>query len=86
MKYAEWRFDAVPQIMDGMNISNYVDPDIELKLRELEEEEAHKFAEMEAADMGGGDDNSDIEEEEEAAVKEIRERKRTMRNMGGKKE
>ena len=36
--------------------------------------------------MGGGYDNSDIDEEEEADVQEIRERKRTMRNVGGKKE
>ena len=33
LKDAEWRFDAVPQIMDRMNVSDYVDPDIELKLR-----------------------------------------------------
>ena len=55
--------------MDGMNVSDYVDPDIELKLRELEEEESHNLAELEAADLGeGGGDNSDIGEEEEAAV------------------
>ena len=55
LKDAEWCFDAVPQIMDGMNVSNYVDPDIELKLRELEEEEeAQQLSDMEVADMGGG--------------------------------
>ena len=32
LKDAECRFDAVPQIMDGMNITNYVDTDIDLKL------------------------------------------------------
>ena len=40
MKYTEWHFDAVPQMMKKMNVSEYVDLDIELKLRELEEEEA----------------------------------------------
>ena len=35
MKDVEWRFDAVTQIMDIMNISDYVDSDIELKLREF---------------------------------------------------
>ena len=40
--------------MDGMNVSDYVDPYIDLKLRELEEEEAQQLAKMEAADMGGG--------------------------------
>ena len=33
LKDAEWRFNAVPQIMDGTNVSDYVDPDIDLKLR-----------------------------------------------------
>ena len=33
LKDAEWCFDAVPQIMDGMNVFDYVDSDIELKLR-----------------------------------------------------
>ena len=34
LKDAEWRFDAVHQIMDGMNVSDYVYSVIELKLRE----------------------------------------------------
>ena len=42
LKDAEWRFDAVPRIMDGMNVSDYVDSDIKMKLRELEEEEARR--------------------------------------------
>ena len=33
LKDAEWRFDAVYQIMDGMNVSDDVDSDINLKLR-----------------------------------------------------
>ena len=33
LKYAEWHFDVVPQIMDVMNIFDYVDLDIELTLR-----------------------------------------------------
>ena len=53
LKDAEWSFDAVTHIMDGMNISDYVDLDIELKLRELEEE-AQKIDETKAANMGRG--------------------------------
>ena len=33
LKDAEWRFNAVPHIMDGMNVFDYVDSNIELKLR-----------------------------------------------------
>ena len=58
--------------MDRMNISDYVDPDIELKLRELEEEEAQQIAEMEADNMmGGWGDDRDLDEEVEAAMQEI---------------
>ena len=81
LKDAEWRFYGVPQIMDGMNVSDYVDLDIELKLRELEEEEAQQLAKMEASIWGWGGDNSYIVKEEVVAVQEMRERKRTMRTF-----
>lgn len=35
----EWRYDAVPEIMDGMNVADWIDPDIDRKLAELEAEE-----------------------------------------------
>merc|ERR1719440_866873 len=34
-----WKYDKVPEIMDGRNIADFVDPDIEAKLAELEREE-----------------------------------------------
>ena len=40
--------------MDGMNVSDYVYSDIELKLTELEEEKSQYLAEIDAANMGGG--------------------------------
>lgn len=39
LKNPEWKFDAIPEIMDGKNIADFVDPDIERRLLELEEEE-----------------------------------------------
>lgn len=39
VKNDEWRYDAVPEIMDGMNVSDWIDPDIDRKLAELEAEE-----------------------------------------------
>ena len=53
-KDTEWSFYAVPQIMDGMNIFDYKDLDIELKLRGLEEEEPQQLAKTEAVGMGWG--------------------------------
>ena len=31
-----WKYDIVPEIMDGKNIIDFVDPEIEEKLRKLE--------------------------------------------------
>lgn len=36
----EWRFDTIPEIMDGKNVMDFFDPDIEARLQALEEEEA----------------------------------------------
>lgn len=35
----EWRYDIIPEIIDGKNISDFVDNDIEQRLAELEKEE-----------------------------------------------
>ena len=74
LKDEEWRFDAIPQILDGKNIVDCVDPDIDAKLARLEEEEA-QLVEEEAAAAMGDDPESDLDEEEAAAIGAIRERK-----------
>jgi len=79
LKNPEWRFDDIPQILDGRNIADYIDPDIDAKLAMLEKEEDQLVAEAEAAAMG--DDESDLDEEEEAAVEAIRDRKKQFRMM-----
>jgi len=35
----EWKYDAIPEIMDGKNVMDFVDPDIAEKLDALEREE-----------------------------------------------
>lgn len=79
LKNPDWRFDAIPEILDGKNIMDYVDPDIDAKLAALEKEEEQMMAEADAAAMG--DDESDLDEEEEAAVEAIRERKKHFQMM-----
>mmetsp|Transcript_24874 Transcript_24874/g.57341 ORF Transcript_24874/g.57341 Transcript_24874/m.57341 type:complete len:711 (-) Transcript_24874:113-2245(-) len=69
-----WRFDAIPEIVDGKNISDYIDADIDSKLAALEAEEEQLVAEEEAAAMGE-DPESELDEEEEAAVAAIRSRR-----------
>lgn len=34
-----WKYDIMPEIMDGHNILDFVDPDIDARLAELEREE-----------------------------------------------
>ena len=36
MKNDEWKFDPIPEIMDGKNIADFVDPDILAMLDRLE--------------------------------------------------
>jgi nucleolar GTP-binding protein len=74
----DYKFDVIPEIMDGKNIADFVDPDIELKLAALEEEEDARIAEKEAAGMGE-ESESDLDSDEEAAVSAIREKKAILR-------
>ena len=39
LKNEDWKFDAIPEVWEGKNVADFVDPDIEEKLRALEEEE-----------------------------------------------
>jgi nucleolar GTP-binding protein len=81
----EWRFDAIPEIMDGKNIADYCDADILQRLHELEAEEDQIIAELQAAKLmassmeGGDGEESDLDEEEQAAVDAIRARKKIIR-------
>lgn len=75
----EWKYDRIPEIYDGRNVADFVDPDIEAKLTALEEEEERLEAE-------GYYDNADseLETEEQAATRYradmIRERRQLIRN------
>jgi nucleolar GTP-binding protein len=80
LKDDSWKFDAIPEIMDGKNIADFVDPDIDAKLQALELEEEQIMAELQAAAMGE-ESESDLDSEEEAAVEAIRDRKKTVRLM-----
>ncbi|CAM9136341.1 unnamed protein product [Ectocarpus fasciculatus] len=36
----EWKFDTIPEFMDGKNVMDYFDPEIEAQLKALDDEEA----------------------------------------------
>lgn len=59
----EWKHDRIPEIFDGKNVYDFVDPDIEAKLQALEEEEEKLEAE------GYYDSDEEIDDVEEAEVR-----------------
>jgi len=69
----EWKFDKIPEIMDGMNIADYIDPDIETLLDRLEQEELEQLELLEQE--VDGEDGIELTEEERALLKEVQEAK-----------
>lgn len=56
LRQKEWAYDIVPEIVDGKNIADFVDPEIEKKLMELEREEDAREAVRDVendAEVGG---------------------------------
>ena len=73
-----WQGDVMPEIFDGKNIADFVDPDIEAKLAALEEEEEQLMKDYEAQQQLIEDEDSDLDEEEIDIVGKIRARKRVL--------
>lgn len=72
----EWKNDVMPEILDGHNVYDFIDPDILERLEELEREEQQRTGEE-----GGDDFEMDGEEltpEEKQALDEIRKKKRLL--------
>ena len=75
LKKSEWAYDIIPEIVDGKNIADFVDPAIEEKLAALEREEDAREAVRSVEDdleVGG---YRKLTEEENKMVKDIKERK-----------
>jgi nucleolar GTP-binding protein len=78
LKDPTWKYDKVPEIMDGHNIVDFVDPDIDKKLAELEKEEA-----LLLQDKKIGDDEEVLQDffKTEEMIDELRSRMRQRRLM-----
>jgi nucleolar GTP-binding protein len=72
LKDDEWRFDVIPEIMDGKNIVDYVDPEIMAKLEALEDEEEN--APEDPMEEGG----VDLDPDQKELLGKIREKKAMM--------
>jgi len=74
LKHNEQKFDAIPEIVNGKNVADFIDPDIELRLAELEAEEEAIEARLEAE--GYSDDmESDLDDDERVILKAVRKKK-----------
>ncbi|CAH9110981.1 unnamed protein product [Cuscuta europaea] len=69
-----WKDDVMPEILDGHNVFDFIDPDILQRLEELEKEEGLR---QEQGDEGGMEMEGGLEltSEEKATLAEIRKRK-----------
>ncbi|GAA97482.1 uncharacterized protein L969DRAFT_43817 [Mixia osmundae IAM 14324] len=82
LKKDEWKYDVVPEVMDGKNIADFVDPDIFARLEELEKEEEK----LEADGFYASDEDLDSDEEAiTTTAKDIRSRKDQIRLLNTQK-
>jgi len=70
----EHRFDKIPEILDGKNIADFVDPDIEELLEELEREEDERLAKLKEEEENKSEE-SELDEDEMRILNAIRKKK-----------
>ena len=69
-----WKYDVAPEIMDGKNVGDFIDPDIEAKLDALEREQ-EQLEEGHLRAAAAESDESDLDETDRAILGAIREKK-----------
>ena len=69
----EWKEDVLPEILDGHNVYDFIDPDILHRVEELEREEGMRQEEAEDGDFEI--DGTELTPEQQAALAEIRKKK-----------
>eukprot|EP00002_Diphylleia_rotans_P009918 TRINITY_DN2028_c0_g1_i1.p1 TRINITY_DN2028_c0_g1~~TRINITY_DN2028_c0_g1_i1.p1 ORF type:complete len:658 (-),score=165.54 TRINITY_DN2028_c0_g1_i1:335-2308(-) len=74
LKNPEWNYDIMPEILDGKNIADFLDPEIEAKLEELEREEEQRLKELET-ELTDEEDIEDLDSDEEELLREIKHKK-----------
>jgi len=78
LRNPEHKYDAIPEIIDGKNIADFVDPDIMDKLEALEKEEEEREARELAILEAHENEESDLDEEERDFVTKIRRKKKLL--------
>jgi len=80
----EWKYDIIPEIMDGKNVADFIDVDVEQRMAELEKEEELEMKKFEE-DMKGLEDmtqegESDLDDDEKDKLEKITEKKALIMN------
>lgn len=71
LKNEDWRFDPIPEFIDGKNIADFLDPDIEEMLDLLEREEDDELKSLELA-MSDEEGDRELSESESALYQLMR--------------
>jgi nucleolar GTP-binding protein len=72
----DWKYDVIPELYNGKNIADFVDPDIEERLAELEREEIELEAKFEAEGGFEGNEEDELDEEKKELVDKIRKKRK----------
>ena len=75
MEDDSWKYDVGPEILNGRNVADFIDPEIDERLAELEREEEEleaKFAEEQAA--AEMEAEPDLGEEDKQTLRAVRAR------------
>lgn len=75
----DWKFDIIPEIMDGKNIADFIDPDIDARLDALEDEE-QRLMEMEMEQAMADTPFEDLTDDQKELVRQIREKRVLIKN------
>lgn len=75
LKEEDWKYDAIPEIMDGKNVADFFHADIEAHLDALEKEEEELQAAFEASGIMLAEDQEVLTEEQYAQLEKIRAKK-----------
>ncbi|CAN8062556.1 unnamed protein product [Agarophyton chilense] len=75
LRKREWAYDVMPEIVDGKNIADFVDPDIGAKLHQLELEEEAREAVRDVTDDAEVGGFRFVTDEEKQVVQQIKDRK-----------
>ena len=74
----EWKYDVIPEIYNGKNVADFIDPEIEAKLAELEREEEELEKQWEAEAHLREPKEAPLTEEEKQLLGEIKLRRKKL--------